>query len=92
MILSNPATVARVIRGKKGGAEIEATCLIHPDYYGLPRPARYPKFESREIRRRQNNLSDGIFFPYQHSKLNNESSLDKTKNGSRQLNKQLKPS
>ena len=92
MILSNPATVARVIRGKKGGAEIEVAYLIRPDYCGLPRPARFPKFESREIRRRQNNPSDERFFPYQHSKLNNESSLDKTKNGSRRLNKHLKPS
>ena len=91
-VLSNPETVARAIRGEKGGAEIEVACLIRHDYCGLPRPARFPKFESREVRRQQNNPSDRRFFPYQHLKLSNEIALDKTKNGSRQLNKQLKSS
>ena len=44
VILSNPATVARAVRGEKGGAEIEAPYLIHSDYCGLLRPARFPKF------------------------------------------------
>ena len=57
-ILSNPLTVAHGIRGEKGGAGIEVTCLIRPDYHGLARLARFPKFESREIRGEQSNLSD----------------------------------
>ena len=41
-IRSNPAIVARAIRGEKGGAEIEAACLIHHEYCGLLRLARFP--------------------------------------------------
>ena len=76
-IRSNPAIVVRAIHGEKGGAETEATCLIRPDYHGLARPARFPKFESREIRGEQSNLSDGKHPPHRHSKLYHESSLDK---------------
>ena len=43
-ILSNPSTVARRIRGKKCGAEIEMFLFIHPAYHGALRPARFPKF------------------------------------------------
>ena len=76
-ILSNPATVVHGICGEKGGAGIEATYLIHPDYRGLPCPARFPKFESHEIRGQQNNLSDGRHPPHHHSELCRKSSLDK---------------
>ena len=48
----------RVVRGEKGGTEIEETCLIHPDYHGLARLAHFPKFESREIHGEQSNLPD----------------------------------
>jgi len=51
MILSNPATAVRVVRGEKGGAGIEATCLIQSNYHGPAHLARFPKFESREIHR-----------------------------------------
>ena len=57
-ILTNPATVARAVRGEKGGAGIEETCLIRPDNLGSAHLAHFPKFESREIRGEQNNLSD----------------------------------
>ena len=53
--LKNPATVARAIRGEKGGTGIEETCLIHPDNLGCARLAHFPKFE---FRGEQNNLSD----------------------------------
>ena len=65
-----------MIRGKKGGTGIEVTYLIRLDYRALPRPARFPKFKSREIRGQQNNLSDGRHPPHHHSKLFGKNSLD----------------
>ena len=62
---------------QKGGAGIEATCLIRLDYHGLARPVRFPKFESREIHGQQNNLSDGRLPPHHQSELFGKSSLDK---------------
>ena len=41
--MSNPAIVARLIRGEKGGARIEEPLSIHSDNYGTLRPARFPK-------------------------------------------------
>ena len=77
---SNPATVARVICGKKGGAGIEATCLIRPDYRHLPRLARFPKFESRKIRGQQNNLSDAVFPAIRRSDIVEARKITRRKN------------
>ena len=49
---------------KKVAQKSRRPCLIQPDYYGLLRLARFPKFESRKIRGQQNNLSDGRSSPY----------------------------
>ena len=57
-IPSNPATGTCAVCGEKGGAGIEETYLIHPDDLISSRLARFPKFESREIRGERNNLSD----------------------------------
>ena len=93
-ILSNPATVARVIRGEKGGVEIEAF-LPYPIRVPRPPPPRAlpeiriplnPRTTEQLVRRE---ISSALSFgDLQVQKIH---STD-TKNGSRCLKKKLVPS
>ena len=90
-ILSNPTTVARDVRGEKGGAGIEAAPLYPirllrpPPSRALPkiRIPRNPRAAEQLVRRKiSSTLSLGAF---QVKKLTRQ----KTKNGSRRLKRKL---
>ena len=76
-ILSNPATVARSVRGENGDAEIEASLFICSTNFGAPRLARFPKISypvksgilCRQSRQR-------FYTPRQHSANGAISSVD----------------
>ena len=87
-ILSNPATVARSVRGKKGGAVIEALLLIRPARLGAHHPACFPKISyptKSGIHCRQSRPRSRA--PAQHSTHEVTSSIDNSLNGSRRLNR-----
>ena len=72
-ILSNPATVARAIRGEKGGIEIEAA-LPYPARLLRPPPPRALPKNLNPVRSGNGSVVDRAkdFIPYQHSKLISE--------------------
>ena len=91
-IPSNPATVARSVRGEKGGAGIEESLLIRSVRFGTPHLARSPDISypaKFEIHYRQSR--PGSHAPRQHSAHEINSSLDCPLNGSRRLSRHQIP-
>ena len=87
-IPSNPATVARSVRGKKGSAGIEESLFIRSARFGTPRLARFPKISyPAESGIHYTQTHPGYCTPTRHSAHKINSSLDCPLNGSRRLSR-----